>query len=317
MPVLEHSDYDWRYDIAAALEVYENAFLLKRKSSDGRLAELLPIPPMAVTATVERGEKRYEVWTQDGRVVLGPDMILHIRGQTVDGGPFGVSRIHQHRDPVGAMLAAQRFEGAYFRNHARPDVALIFPANVTQRQASEWRDVWNAEYGGPDNAGKALPLGGGATIEAIPLNMRDAQFVETRALGVEDVGRIMDVEPLLLGAGTAEQQDTQAMDRFLALQLPPRLARIARALWADPDLFAPNSDLYPAFDVDSLSFANPSARANVQHMQIQSGILLPDEARADNGRPPLPDGLGQIPQITPVGGAPNPDPATGSTDTQE
>jgi hypothetical protein len=55
-------------------------------------------------------------------------------------------------------------------------------------------------------------------------------------------------------------------------------------------------------------FASPNERATVQHSQIQAGTLLPDEARADNGRPPLPDGLGQIPQVTPVGGAPNPAP---------
>jgi hypothetical protein len=45
----------------------------------------------------------------------------------------------------------------------------------------------------------------------------------------------------------------------------------------------------------------------VQHFRIQNGSELVDEARADNGRPPLPNGAGQIPQITPVGGAPNPD----------
>ena len=38
---------------------------------------------------------------------------------------------------------------------------------------------------------------------------------------------------------------------------------------------------------------------------MQSGVLLPDEARHELGYEPYPDGIGQIPQITPVGGAPN------------
>jgi hypothetical protein len=44
----------------------------------------------------------------------------------------------------------------------------------------------------------------------------------------------------------------------------------------------------------------------VLQQRVQSGILLIDEARHILGYDPLPGGVGQIPQITPVGGAPNP-----------
>jgi hypothetical protein len=124
-------------------------------------------------------------------------------------------------------------------------------------------------------------------------------------MGVSDIARIMDVEEVLLGS-TQETQDDQAMDRFLAFQLPPRLARIVSALKADTDIFPVGSPLYPEFVSNPLMFASPITRANVQHQEIQAGTLLPDEARAENGRPPLPDGVGMIPQVTPVGGAPNP-----------
>ena len=67
-----------------------------------------------------------------------------------------------------------------------------------------------------------------------------------------------------------------------------------------------NDPLYPEFRVDDLMFADPLTRAQVQHYRVQDGTELVDEARADNGRQPLPDGAGQVPQITPVGGAPNP-----------
>lgn len=303
------SVFDWRYDIAVSLEACENAFLRKIKTGRGKLVALEPIPHRLVNASVGRnGEKVFEISTAAGWKKAAAGEILHIRGQTVEGGPFGVSRITQHRDPLGSILAAQRFEGAFFKNYARPDMVMEFPQGVTIEQGRQWKTVWDSDHAGPDNAGKARAVGGGAQIKPIPVSMRDAQFIESKGLSVSEIAQIMDVEELLIGGGQSEQNDDQAMDRFLAFQLPPRLARIVAALKADPDLF-PNGDPgYPEFVSNPLMFASPKTRADVQHKEIQAGTLLPDEARADNGRPPLPDGLGQIPQVTPVGGAPNPEP---------
>lgn len=313
-PVLGLSDYQWRYDIAMALEVCENAYLRKLKDKRGVVRQLEPIPHMYVSAYVSReGRKVFEIADVRGVRRLGEDEVLHIRGHTIEGGPFGVSRIHQHRDPLGAMLAAQRFEGAYFRNHARPDIALVFPEKITQTQANEWKDYWTSQYGGAGNAGQAIPLGAGADIKPIPMSMRDAQFIESKQWNVEEIARMLDVEPVMLGSARQEVDDKAAMSRFLVFQGRSRLSRIERGLLADPDLFAPGGAVYPAFEIDDLMYADPLTRAQVQHERIQSGMELVDEARADNGRgplPPVPDDWtqepGQVPQITPVGGAPNP-----------
>lgn len=307
-PVMGMSDYDWRWDIASSLEVHENAYLLKAKDKRGKVKELYPVPCKYVSARLgDGGRKVFEVQTSEGMAKLSSSEILHVRGQTLGGGPFGVSRIEQHADPIGAQLAAQKFEGSYFRNHARPDLALVFPEKVTQEQAREWRDFWTAQYGGAANAGQAIPLGGGADIRPIPAaSWRDVQFVESKAMNVEDAGRIMDVEPILLGAVVQNGDMKSALELFLRVQFIPRLRRIERALRADTDLFTVDDPLYPLFEISDLIFSDALIRAQVQHQQIQDGTLLVDEARAEMGREPLPDGMGMIPQITPVGGAPNP-----------
>jgi len=305
-PYPGHPAFDWRYDIAVSLEATENAFVRKIKSNRGQVVAMQVIPPALVNAMIgSDGEKYYRISTAQGWKELPASEILHIRGQTVEGGPFGVSRILQHRNPLGAMLAAQRFEGAFYRNNARPDFVMEFPAGVSAEQGREWKAVWDSQHAGVDEAGQSRAIGGGAKITPIPVSMNDAQFIQGKEMGVSDIARIMDVEEVLLGS-TMETQDDQAMDRFLAFQLPPRLARIVSALKADTDIFPVGSPLYPEFVSNPLMFASPITRANVQHQEIQAGTLLPDEARAENGRPPLPDGVGMIPQVTPVGGAPNP-----------
>lgn len=307
-PVAGLSLFDWKWDVASSLETDENAFLLKVRGGDGRVLELQPIPNEYVVGRLDRrGGKVFEVWTEDGRILLTSLDVLHIRGQTVKGGPFGVSRIQQHLDPVGSMVAAQRFEGAYFRNDARPGLIVeTGTERVTVQQANEWVDNWTARHQGPDNAGKPTILGGGWKATVAPVSLRDAQFIEGRQFSVEETGRIMDVDPALLGAPEDGDVRRTALEMFLKLQLPPRLRRIESALRADLDLFQVNDPLYPEFRVDDLMFADPLTRAQVQHYRVQDGTELVDEARADNGRQPLPDGAGQVPQITPVGGAPNP-----------
>ena len=103
------------------------------------------------------------------------------------------------------MLAAQQFEGGYFRNRARPDVAFIFPQDIKREQAEQWKDEIAAMYSGPENAGKPTVMGGGVEIKTIPVSMQDAQFIESKKLGIEEIGRIMDVEPAFLGSAAVEQ----------------------------------------------------------------------------------------------------------------
>lgn len=306
-PVAGMSLFDWKWDVASSLETDENAFLLKVRGG-GSVLELVPIPNDFVAGKINRdGSKVFEVWTATGRLQLTAIDVLHIRGQTVNGGPFGVSRIRQHMDPIGSIVAAQRFEGSYFRNDARPGLIVETGSErVTIDQANEWVDNWTARHQGPANAGKPTLLGGGWKATVAPVSLRDAQFIEGRQFSVEETGRIMDVDPALLGAPEDGDVRKTALEMFLKLQLPPRLRRIEAALRADLDLFRIDDPLYPEFRVDDLMFADPLTRAQVQHYRVQDGTELVDEARADNGRPPLPDGAGQVPQLTPVGGAPNP-----------
>jgi HK97 family phage portal protein len=135
--------------------------------------------------------------------------------------------------------------------------------------------------------------------------MADAQYVEGAKLRVEDIARIFRVPRAVLNAGERGENIEQETRRFLTFGMHTRLERIESAFLADPDFFAGTS-LYPEFNDEDIIQIDAATRASVRHQDVQSGVLLPDEARADVGRPPLPNGAGKVPQLTPVGGAPNP-----------
>jgi hypothetical protein len=92
----------------------------------------------------------------------------------------------------------------------------------------------------------------------------------------------------------------------LRFGLGPDLHRIEDGLSSDEQLFPPGAQTYPLFNTDGFVRGDVQTESTILIGEVQAGIRTPDEARAARGLPPLPDGVGAIPQITPVGGAPNP-----------
>jgi HK97 family phage portal protein len=309
-PNVEQSQFDFLSDVSAGVEGYGNSFVEKVKFR-GEVVELIPRDPEYCRIRRDGGRKVFDI-SVDGRTRSGltQAQILHVRGFSVSGYASGFSPIAMYRQSLGTALALQEFQGRYFANNAEPGGAIVMPGSTTKTRALEILDLWSASHGGVSNAGKPGILSGGATWQTIGISLIDAQFIEAQRFSVEQIADMFRVPPDLIGAvidkgvaATAEQVGL----RFLVFYLLPRLRRIELAFASDLDLFA-QTDVYPQFTTDDLLRADAATKAAVEHMQIQDGTLLVDEARADRGRPPLPDGIGQIPQITPVGGGENPVP---------
>ena len=187
---------------------------------------------------------------------------------------------------------------------------VTFPQGVTADQADTWKEQWKATYEGMQGDTTGV-LGGGATWQTVGMTFNDAMFVDMAHLTVEDASRIMGVPANLLGAQLNRSVPNLEQDlaSWLRFGLGPELERIEATLAADPDLFPPGATTYPRFDTDEFVRGELITEANIMHLRIQDGTLTPDEARAQLGLPPHPDGAGAVPQLTPVGGAPNEPPA--------
>jgi HK97 family phage portal protein len=245
---------------------------------------------------------------RQGRIAdVGPDRLLHIRGH--GGGALMVapSPVQLFADTIGAAIAKTVRERAFYENGAEQAFVLSLPPEVTPEQAEEFSELWHETYGGPRNSGKTPVAGGGAQPKPIALTQRDSQFIESMALSVEDAARIFNVTPSLLGVQRSDRplSPEHEEDRWLRYGLGPRLERIEAAAKLDPDLFPAGARVYPAFDTDQTVRGDITTESEMLVREVQAGIRLVDEARALRGLPPLPDGQGQVPQITPVGGAPN------------
>jgi len=310
----DFTPFDFISDITACVEAGGNAFVKKVKAA-GQVIALLVIDPARVVVKREQGEKYFLIKNAEGREerYTAAD-ILHIRGFTLSGNDLGLSPIGVHRTKLGAQMARDQFEGRFFGQGTNFGTAIEFPAGsrVTEDEQKNFLRRWIRNHSGVSNSHLPVLLTDGAKVSKMGMNLADAQYVESEKLNIVQVANIFRLPPSWLGAEPPRNTTSEQELLRLYVALLPRIRRIEIAFRSDSDLF-PDRSLYPEFDTAELVRTDAKTAAEVEHMRIQDGSLLADEARAKRGEaplPPIPDDPtkepGKVPQLTPVGGQANP-----------
>ena len=281
----------------------------------GRVLEWYALHPDQVEC---KGDS-YRVTVRDGYVdpvgrgpaeyVVDDSTLLFIRGHGQGGMIDPPTPIQVFRSALAGPVGRQRHEARMWRRGTALQVAIEFPQGVSAAQADEWRESWRSNYEGTEGETTAV-IGGGAQIKPIGMTAADAQFVELSKLTVDDASRIMGVPGRLLGLSAEFNKNVpleQDLAEWLRFGLQPELYRIEAALKADTELFPAGSQTYPLFNTETFVRGDVQTEDAIAHARIQDGRLTVNEWRAMNNLDPLPGG--DMPQITPVGGAPNSSPA--------
>lgn len=312
--------------IEESLSFRGNAFVWKTKDERGRVLEAYALHPDQVLPLLFQKGRKYLIgtypWFVDpvgagaGFYEVDSGTITHIRGFGDGGKWLAPSPLDKERGglAVSAGLAKIGHENSTYAQGLGKRLAITFPGASNQTKVNEWRARFKVQQEGPHNAGKTLVLTDGATATDVGMTLADAQFVESMQYTVEDVCRIVDVPPSIIWGGgsgstaraVAPTTPEHERQRWLIYGLSPRLSRIEQAFRSDPDWFPDGGATFPGFATQNFVRGDLETESTILVSQVQSGILLPDEARAIKGLPDLPDGLGKIPQVVPVGGTPNP-----------
>jgi HK97 family phage portal protein len=310
--------------IGESLSWRNNAYIWKNVDPiTMRVVEMYALHPDQVQCS---GDDEYKVTVRTGypdpvgagaghEYTVDTSTILHICGHGSGGKYEAPSPIVVFRDALAGPISRQRHEERMWRKGASLQLGVEFPADQTVDQVKSWREQWNQVMTGTEGETTAV-VGGGATIKPIGMTAADAQFVQMANLTVSDASLIMGVPVnLLLPSASGERAPNleQELQMFQRFGMGPELERIESALGEDEELFG-SSTAYPAFDADAFVRGDLNTEAAILQGRVQAGILTPDEARHILGYDPLPNGVGEIPQITPVGGAPNKQPGISAAD---
>jgi HK97 family phage portal protein len=160
---------------------------------------------------------------------------------------------------------------------------------------NEVDETLNEKYAGAMNAGRPLILNHGMKYQAISMNPEDAQMLQSRAYGVEEICRFFGVPPFMIGAttkvttwGTGLEQMILGFQKFT---LRRRLKRIEMAL--EKQLLTPadrTQGLTIEFNLDGLLRGDSASRAASYQSGIQNGYYTINEVRAWENLPPVEGG---------------------------
>lgn len=311
------SPWQWRADMAMSIagrsECLLHVLRVGRRVVGFRIAPLGLCSPMLVDGGVGWQD------TSTGRtVMIGRDDWILLRTGALsnpDGSFQGLQRGSSRTNALADVAFAESERQKHLADHARsglaPAFAYEFPPTKTAAQAKEWVDTAEAKNSGRRKWGRILPVGGGAKIVPVPTqSSRDAQMAELTALVVAHAAWLWNIPPSVAGLEGA-QSDTTGNDwrRFITLAVCPLLYPFASA--AEQRYGQPGETV--TLDTSALILDDPLVRAQVDHLHVQDGQRVVDELRVRDGLEPYPalpaDGgasaPGSVPQITPVGGAPN------------
>jgi HK97 family phage portal protein len=178
---------------SATFDVYGEAFWAKLRDRGGRPIELLPLHPTAMTLEQDG------TWTFQGaksRVEGIPrEDLVHFQTYNPESLDRGLSKLEPLRKTLENEDAARRATSAFWRNGARPGVALAHPGNLSQGAGERLKAQWDSIAGGADNTGSTIILEEGMEPKVMMLTAEEAQYIETRKLNREEVVAAYDMPP--------------------------------------------------------------------------------------------------------------------------
>lgn len=254
------------------------------RSGNGQLAGFRYVPWGMVTAVeLASGRLAYDVSDGRGRTRrLLAGEVLHLRDRT-DDGLIGKSRLSRAAETVQGVQAANTHARAFLDNGASPSGVIELPGTMTPDQRANLRDQFNTRHSGAGKAGSTLILDGGLTWKVSQISPEDAELLETRKFGTEEICRLFQVPPPLVQDYSHNTfTNSETAGRWFAMFTLAPWARKIEAEFAR-SVFPSNSGYELELDLSGFLRGDPATRWNAHKIALESGVLDPDEVRQLEG----------------------------------
>ena len=219
---------------------------------------------------------------------VDPSRFLHVPGRFVrPGSVLGIAPLERHRDTYGLALAARRYGAEWFRDGAHHDGIFSTDKPVTEDQSTTIKSRILAVV---RKRREPLVLGGGFRWEKTQGNPSESQMVEVEAAVVGRIARIMGVPVEMIGGSagpgtsiTYANREQRAVD-LLTYNVDPYLVRLEDLLTR----CLPRPQ-YAKATRGALLRTDLLTRYRAHDIAIRGGFATPNERRALEDEPPLPD----------------------------
>lgn len=216
--------FDLKQALVASAMLWGNGYAHIRRDGLGRPESLDFYHPTEVD--VQKVNQRvYYVVTGLGAV--SADDMIHIKGMSFNG-IKGISVIHHAAESMGVALAAQRFGAKFFGNGANLQGVFTSPNGLSQTAYDRLKKDLVEKKKGVENSNGTQILEEGLRYERIGIPPNEAQFIETRELGIEEICRWYRMPPhKLMHMSRATHNNVEHMSmEYVTDTLMPWIIRI-------------------------------------------------------------------------------------------
>ena len=280
------TSFELREWIGFQLALLGNAYVFVSRDNQGRAIELIPLPHGSVSMTNPAfGEVVYRL-NVTGQPLYSNLNIWHLKGASWDG-LSGMSPQMIAARAIGLASDLEAFGSQLFRNGSRPSGLLTTDQALSPEQMGDLSRAWNEQQAGIGNAHKTAVLANGLEFRSMQTTADDAQFIQARRYQIEEICRIMRVDPLMVQQATDSASYSSIEQRFLAHlthTLAPWFARFEQSAEVNLLTRAEQKAGYRIhLDTRSLSRGSAKERADYHAVLLQNGIETLNEARDDFG----------------------------------
>lgn len=260
-----------------------NGYAEIRRDSGGKPVALIPLHPdsVSVVRIPQTNRIAYEVSDERGGTRrLLPEEVLHLKDRS-DDGIVGISRLSRAREAIGNALDTERFASSNVRNGARMSGVLTYPGALDETAAKRLRMDFDSNFSGIESAGRTLLLEEGLKFEPVSCSPEDAQLLDSRRFGVENIARIFRIPPPIIGDLThGTYSNVEALQRqFYAHCLLPWLTKWERLI--ERSLFSADTreNFIAEFDADLLVRGDYLQRLQGYRLGRETGLYSANDLR--------------------------------------
>lgn len=281
--------------MSAHEDMYGEAICVVKRNSKGAPVSLMPFDEPNNVALNPSG--RGYGWVYEyGKDRYSPDDILHFKGFTM-GGLRGIPRLEAGRRILSAQLQADESAIQAFKQSMKTGGFFKMDRDLDPEQRRELEKIL-ARHASPENSGKMLALMKGmepVSGKEYRLRPVDAELLASRHFGVEEVCRLYNMPPPLIGhtdkasswASSLEQVQIFYEVYSLLPSVVRKEARIKKTLLTIGDKA---KKLSPKWSMEGLKRADLQTRKDFYATMLDKGAFCVNEVRALENRAAIPGG---------------------------
>lgn len=271
-----------------------NAYALIHRDGTGALIGLTPLASASgqMEVAVLDGQVIYQ-YKKDGKYTyFTSDQILHWKG--MGNGVVGLSTFDYMRATTNEMKNAQKNASALYGNGNQLTGIVTVDRVIKGQQLVELRNRFR-ELGAFNGDSWINFLPADMKYQQVAMSAADAQLLETRQFGVEEIGRWFGVPAALINSssGTSGASIEQIVESFYRSTIHPLCCSVEQAIMQRVFTAAERAKYVAEFKMSALLRASVSSRYDSYSKALQNGFMTRNEVRKLENLPPV-DGADQL-----------------------